>query len=123
MDGQTLRVRHVQGFKEDDEYNNLSSGEHGLGMVNAMEYSDYGYHQDSTGATIENVHATAFMLYDRSARQWSIHHQNQMNPPGIAKIENTTTGLFKKQVTRQVTARFSKTARVISNHKIALKTA
>lgn len=123
MDGQTLRVRHVQGFKEDDEYNNLSSGEHGLGMVNAMEYFDYGYHQDSTGATIENIQATAFMRYDRSARQWSIHHQNQMNPPGISKIENTTTGLFKKQVTRQVTARFSKTARVISNHKIALKTA
>lgn len=34
----TLRVRHVQGGKEDLEYNNLPDEAHGLGMISAMEY-------------------------------------------------------------------------------------
>ena len=59
----TIRVRHVQGGKEDLEYNNLAVDEHGQGMIDAMEYGDYGYHHDAKGRLMENITGTAFMLY------------------------------------------------------------
>lgn len=123
INAQTLRVRHVQGGKENEEYNELSDTEHGRGMVNAMEYIDYGFHQDSAGNTVVNTMGSAFMRYDRSTRQWGIHHQSLLNIPTIAKVENKTTGFFKKEVIRQVKTLFSKASRVVNHQKISLKAA
>lgn len=123
MNDQTLRVRHVQGGQEDAEYNDLSKAEHGRGMVNAMEYTDYGYHQGSDGNTVQNTRGSAFMRYDRATRQWGLHYQSLLNAPSIVTVENTTTGLFKKQVNRQVTSLFSKAARVVNHRKVSLKAA
>lgn len=121
LDSGTLRVRHVQGGKEDPEYNQRS--DHGLGLVNAMEYPDYGFHEETPGHWIENISGAAFMRYDASARQWNIHSQAIANNPGIARLEQTTTGLFTKRNVLNVTTQFSSQSRVLQSRSVGLRTA
>ncbi|WP_216891777.1 RHS repeat domain-containing protein, partial [Pseudomonas putida] len=70
MSEATLRVRHVEGSKEDAQYNDLDEAEHGMGMLGAMEFTDYGFHDAAEGRVVENVTATAFMKYEEG--EWKI---------------------------------------------------
>lgn len=92
----TIRVRHVQGKKEDPEYNNLDDEEHGQGMIDAMEYKDYGYHHDDQRELKENIMGTAFLKYEDN--QWKIKYQSLVNAPGIASLKEESVGIFKKQL-------------------------
>lgn len=89
-DDTTLRVWHVQGGKEDEEYNDVPRGEHGLGMINAMEYSDYGYHE-AGGAVLKNITGTAFLKYENGA--WHIKYQRIINSPNVSR--STTVTAFR----------------------------
>ncbi len=95
LNDNTIRVRHVQGGKEDVEYNNLPETEHGQGMINKMEYRDYGYHHDEQGGLKENITGSAFMTYHGG--KWDIKYQSLANAPGIVSLKETSVGFFAKQ--------------------------
>lgn len=122
LSADTLRVRHVEGGKEDAQYNSETI-KHGLGMANAMEYRDYGYFQAGAGPLLESVQGTAFMQYDQRSKGWAIHHQSLLNTPQIMAVESRTTGFISKQVTQQATVLFSQDSRVARNSKIVLRNA
>ncbi|TFZ49376.1 hypothetical protein E5C26_20110 [Serratia proteamaculans] len=90
-----IRVRHVQGGKEDAEYNNLDVSEHGLGMIGAMEYHDYGFHKNEEQTVVENITGSAFMKYENG--KWKIKFQSLPNAPKIQSLKQETTGLFEKK--------------------------
>ncbi|MDE1482746.1 RHS repeat-associated core domain-containing protein [Xenorhabdus bovienii] len=73
----TLRAYHVEGSKEDAQYNNLAVAAHGEGLVMAMEFPDYGFHTDKTGQRLRNTQGFAFMSYNQSQKKWEIHYQRQ----------------------------------------------
>ena len=95
LNEKTIRVRHVQGSMEDLEYNNLAASEHGQGMIEAMEYIDYGYHNDIHGKLIENTKASAFMIYESG--RWNIKYQSLVNAPSILSLKEESVGLFNKR--------------------------
>lgn len=83
MNDETFRVYHVQGGKEDVEYNNLV--DHGKGMVTAMEYRHYGYHRTDFKTLEpqnfnENVLGSAYMAYSEQMNKWILYHQSQFVP-------------------------------------------
>ncbi|OWY74323.1 RHS repeat domain-containing protein [Pantoea sp. AMG 501] len=114
----TIRVRHVQGGKEDLEYNNLAAGEHGQGMINAMEYGDYGYHHDVQGRLKENITGSAFMIYEND--RWNIRYQSLANAPGIASLEEGTVGLLRRKVCLKGAIRYSKGDSVVKSKVMPL---
>lgn len=115
-----IRVRHVQGGKEDVEYNNLADEEHGQGMINAMEYSDYGYHYDETGALKENITSSAFMIYEKN--QWSIKFQSLANAPGISSLKEDSIGFVKKRAQLKGAIRYSSGKSVVKTRVMSLNT-
>ncbi|WP_155736116.1 hypothetical protein [Pseudomonas chlororaphis] len=104
-----LRVWHVEGGKEDAQYNNIDKNMHGLGMAGAMEYCDYGYHSDSLGDKIENITGFAFLKIDEKG-QWRMQYQGQLAAPNIAGTQNTFLG------GKTVDARVSKDLKVSKTH-------
>lgn len=99
----TIRVRHVVGGQEDAQYNNLGSLEHGQGMMAAMEYKDYGYHEDTKGRLINNAEGTAFMQYEEEGG-WSIKYQGLAKVPIIMAMNENTVGMFSKRPQLKVKA-------------------
>lgn len=108
----TIRVRHVQGGKEDAEYNDLDSSEHGLGMIDAMEYQHYGYHTNEHGELIENVTGSAFMKYENN--KWNIIYQSLANAPGISSLKEDHVGFFRKETQLTSAIRHSRGKKVVS---------
>ncbi|NAX22444.1 hypothetical protein [Vibrio sp. V39_P1S14PM300] len=108
-DDNTLRVYHVEGGKENTQYNNLA--EHGNGLLNYMSYRDYGYYQHGD-STIENITAFAFMKYNASARKWEIHYQRQEHAPAIQNYQIRPRVLRSEQHWAQVQA--APASRVVS---------
>ena len=82
LNDNTLRVRHVEGNKETEQYNRLPSAEHGMGMSVAMEFMDYGF-DDEGGKVVTELTGFAFMRYERKTRTWDIHYQSNQ---GVATI-------------------------------------
>lgn len=119
LDENTLRVRHVQGGKEDTEYNDLAVNEHGQGMIDAMEYRDYGYHMNGQEGLMENISGSAFMIYEEG--QWNIKYQSLANAPGILSVKEDTAGLFKKRQYLKVGMRHIKGGGVVNNGAISLR--
>lgn len=73
------RVYHVEGRKENQQYNDL--GDHGYGMVEIMQYKHYGYHFDTDRHRfLENVLGLAFMKYSQQHNTWLLYRQNQYVP-------------------------------------------
>ncbi|MGO0693089.1 RHS repeat domain-containing protein [Pseudomonas guariconensis] len=93
MSEETLRVRHVEGSKEDAQYNDLDEAEHGMGMLGAMEFTDYGFHVTADGKVVENVTATAFMKYEEG--EWRIKYQSLLLSPTIESLQTKPGGFFK----------------------------
>ncbi|WP_139139919.1 RHS repeat-associated core domain-containing protein, partial [Pseudomonas monteilii] len=93
MSEATLRVRHVEGSKEDAQYNDLDEAEHGMGMLGAMEFTDYGFHDAAEGRVVENVTATAFMKYEEG--EWKIKYQSLLLSPTITSLQTKPGGFFK----------------------------
>uniref|UniRef100_UPI0027D2E1A2 RHS repeat-associated core domain-containing protein n=1 Tax=Burkholderia sp. GbtcB21 TaxID=2824766 RepID=UPI0027D2E1A2 len=92
---ETLRVYHVEGGKEIEQYNSPSI-EHGFGMVANMQYADYGYYQDKEGQLYENVHGFAFLRYETnemegSEMQWRLHYQGQEAPAFVRNLRKSTS--------------------------------
>lgn len=114
----SIRVRHVQGGKEDLEYNNLAADGHGQGMIDAMEYRDYGYHHDVQGRLMENITGSAFMIYENE--RWNIRYQSHANAPGISSLKEESVGLFKKRTQLTGAIRYSKGGGVVKNKVIPL---
>lgn len=114
----TIRVRHVQGGKEDLEYNNLAADEHGQGMIDAMEYGDYGYHHDAQGNLMENITGSAFMIYEND--RWNIKYQSLASAPGISSLKEEPVGLFKKSTQLTGAIRYSKGKYVVKTKVIPL---
>ncbi|WP_118985793.1 hypothetical protein [Photorhabdus sp. CRCIA-P01] len=80
-----LRVRHVQGGQEDAEYNNQNI-DHGMGMIAAMEFRDYGYHE-ADGKVMENTYGFAFLKFNPGEKQWQLHYQKIAAAPNIINIK------------------------------------
>ncbi|OBU42129.1 type IV secretion protein Rhs [Photobacterium damselae] len=114
----TIRVRHVQGGKEDSEYNNLAADEHGQGMIDAMEYRDYGYHHDVKERLMENIKGSAFMIYKNE--RWNIRYQSLANAPGILSLKEESGGLFRKLPQLKGTICYSEGRSVVKNEVIPL---
>ena len=53
-------------------------------MIGAMEYRDYGYHENYSGAVLENIQGSAFMKYEGDS--WQIKYQRLKNAPGIVSM-------------------------------------
>lgn len=104
MNDKTLRVYHVEGGKELEQYNNVR--DHGEGMVYAMQYNDYGYFTVSNKDYYENVHGTAFMVYDRIRKNWQMHYH------GI-KYDDNYPSIHAISERFEVNAYFPKTATVV----------
>ncbi|MCA6219046.1 hypothetical protein [Photorhabdus antumapuensis] len=85
MNKDILRVRHVQGGQEDVEYNNQNI-DHGMGMIAAMEFRDYGYHE-ADGKVIENTYGFAFLKFNPEEKQWQLHYQKIAAAPNIINIK------------------------------------
>ncbi|MPY26887.1 RHS repeat-associated core domain-containing protein, partial [Shewanella sp. YLB-07] len=111
LDPKTLRVYHVQGNKENEEYNQRDN-QHGEGLVEAMEYVDYGFHTDESGQVMENITGSAFMAFDRKDSAWGIHYQGIANTPAISAINETAPTFFNKKGKLQVTTQFSSSSKV-----------
>lgn len=94
LEEDVLRVRHVEGNKEDAQYNKLPAGEHGWGQAAAMEYSDYGIAADQNNNADTLLGGFAFMKYDRSTRVWNIHFQSLQGTPNITRYSVAKPGLF-----------------------------
>ncbi|WP_225739945.1 MULTISPECIES: RHS repeat domain-containing protein [Pseudomonas] len=95
LNDNVLRVRHVEGGKENGQYNDLSEG-HGMGQAAAMEYQDYGYAPDDQGRQENLTTGFAFMKYDRKQQHWNIHYQTIQGASGIERYSPGSTGFFKK---------------------------
>ncbi|WP_248744428.1 MULTISPECIES: RHS repeat domain-containing protein [unclassified Pseudomonas] len=95
LNDNVLRVRHVEGGKENAQYNDLSEG-HGMGQAAAMEYQDYGYAPDDQGRQENLTTGFAFMKYDRKQQHWNIHYQTIQGASGIEHYSPGSAGFFKK---------------------------
>jgi RHS repeat-associated protein len=91
-----LRVRHVEGGKENAQYNDLPAREHGMGQAAAMEFADYGYAEDEKGRLETLTTGFAFMKYDRKQQAWNIHYQTIQGASGIERYTPGSSGLFKR---------------------------
>jgi hypothetical protein len=94
LEANVLRVRHVEGGKEDAQYNTLSVGEHGWGQSAAMEYSDYGIAVDQSNNADTLLGGFAFMKYDRKTKVWNIHYQSLQGTPNITRYSVAKPGWF-----------------------------
>lgn len=92
LNDNTLRVRHVEGSKEAEQYNRLPSAEHGMGMSAAMEFMDYGF-DDEGGKVVTQLTGFAFMRYERKTRTWNIHYQSNQGAATIG-VYSTERKLF-----------------------------
>lgn len=95
-----LRVRHVEGGKEDAQYNKLATHEHGWGQSAAMEYRDYGIVADQNSNLDTLLGGFAFMKYDRKRGVWNIHYQAILGTPTIFRYSTTRPGLFGQSASR-----------------------
>ncbi|WP_054480005.1 hypothetical protein [Photorhabdus heterorhabditis] len=91
MNKDILRVRHVQGGQEDVEYNNQNI-DHGMGMMSAMEFRDYGYHE-ADGKVMENTYGFAFLKFNPEKKQWQLHYQKIAAAPNIINIKTESSWL------------------------------
>lgn len=90
IDDEKFRVYHVQGSKEDKEYNELNT--HGRGMFALMNFYDYGYVPEESGTpsrlnNIRNIYGQAFLSYSRQFGKWVLHYQKESYnglPPTIS---------------------------------------
>lgn len=96
LNDNVLRVRHVEGSKENAQYNELSSGEHGMGLSAAMEFQDYGYASNEQGQQEQVTTGFAFMKYDRKQQVWNIHYQTIQGASSIERYAPGKTGLFSR---------------------------
>lgn len=94
LNDNTLRVRHVEGNKENAQFNNLPPEEHGMGLSAAMEYKDYGFDLDEAGRPEEIVSGFAFMKFDKKQQLWNIHYQTVQGASIINRYAPGKKGWF-----------------------------
>lgn len=109
LDDNTLRIHHVEGGKENIQYNDLPADLHGYGMLAAITYKDYGYFQPRNengkyeNQYVDNTQGIMYMKYDPNERNWIVHYQNLMQdgtfsiPPtnGIRYDHNKRTNVIE----------------------------
>ncbi|AVI67783.1 cytotoxin [Shewanella sp. WE21] len=109
--GEKLRIYHVEGNKENVQYND--NDDHGLGLLGYMSYKDYGYNEKD-GKTIENVTGFAFMAYNHETSVWDMHFQKQEHPPSIMSYQEKS-GEYK------FTTMVAKGERIVGDSKVEIK--
>lgn len=72
--GNNLRIRHVTGGQEYQQFNRLTQAEKGGDTTYAMQYIDYGY-DTNVVPVLENRRGFAYMHYTGSS--WQFHFQRQ----------------------------------------------
>ncbi len=119
LDESRLRVYHVEGGKENLQYNDIPK--HGLGLLCCMSYTDYGYYTRN-GKTFENVTAYAFMQYSIANKEWEIHYQRQEHSPAIRKYQYNPSSIFRLfNKSHEITAYIAKGTRVLGSNRIKIK--
>ncbi|WP_265034241.1 RHS repeat domain-containing protein [Wolbachia endosymbiont (group B) of Phalera bucephala] len=98
IDVDKLRVRHVEGNKEDAQFNQLPVKERGSETTHVMEYKDYGYYKNDRGNLVENVTGFAYMKYDIINLRWVLSYQKQLNPQRITQYHEKEQHLIFTQV-------------------------
>ena len=112
-----IRVYHVEGGKEDKQYNDVK--DHSNGLINYMSFRDYGFYQKGS-TTIKNITGFAFMRYNTQTRNWEIHYQKQEHAPSISQPTTSAKTLFSSEKhTAKVMA--SKESRVVETGTIVIK--
>ncbi|AOJ73507.1 hypothetical protein WS78_32205 (plasmid) [Burkholderia savannae] len=103
MSEETLRVYHVEGGKEEEQYNRVGI-EHGRGMVAAMEYPDYGFHRIGE-SNIENVHGFAFLRYEsKEGGSWNLHYQGQEAPAYVKNLRVKESWFSSRKIMTEIPA-------------------
>ncbi|WBA16302.1 cytotoxin [Salinivibrio proteolyticus] len=116
-DDDRIRVYHVEGGKEDKQYNELQ--DHGNNLIKYMSSCDYGFYQQGN-TIIQNVHGFAFMSYNTQTRNWEIHYQKQEHAPSIIQPKTSAKSLFSSE---KHTAKIigPKESRVVETGTIVIK--
>ncbi|MGE8186420.1 RHS repeat domain-containing protein [Pseudomonas sp. NPDC086278] len=96
LNDNVLRVRHVEGAKENAQYNDLPATQHGMGLAGAMEYRDYGFDLDEQGQPEEVISGFAFMKFDQKLQVWNIHYQTVQGASGIDRYAPGKVGLLSR---------------------------
>ncbi|MFA0558326.1 MULTISPECIES: cytotoxin [unclassified Vibrio] len=112
-----IRVYHVEGSKEDQQYNDVK--DHRNGLINYMSFRDYGFYQKGN-TTIKSVNGFAFMRYNIQARHWEIHYQKQEHAPALGRPNTSAKTLFSSEK-HSVKVMVSKESCVIETGTIAIK--
>lgn len=112
-----IRVYHVEGSKEDKQYNDVK--DHRNGLINYMSFRDYGFYQKGN-TTIKSVNGFAFMRYNTQARHWEIHYQKQEHAPALGRPTTSAKTLFSSEK-YSVKVMVSKESRVVETGTIAIK--
>ncbi|MCC4224063.1 cytotoxin [Vibrio campbellii] len=112
-----IRVYHVEGSKEDKQYNDVK--DHRNGLINYMSFRDYGFYQKGN-TTIKSVNGFAFMRYNTQARHWEIHYQKQEHAPALGRPTTSAKTLFSSEK-HSVKVMVSKESRVVETGTIAIK--
>ncbi|ODP99754.1 MULTISPECIES: cytotoxin [Salinivibrio] len=116
-DDDRIRVYHVEGGKEDKQYNDVQ--EHGNNLIKYMSFRDYGFYQQGD-TMIKNITGFAFMRYNTDTRNWEIHYQKQEHAPSISQPMTSAKSLFSSEKhTAKVMA--SKESRVVETGTIVIK--
>ncbi|MDY7587578.1 cytotoxin [Vibrio cholerae] len=114
---EVIRVYHVEGGKEDKQYNELQY--HGNGLINYMSFRDYGFYQQGS-SIIKNITGFAFMRYNTQTRNWEIHFQKQEHAPSISQPMTSAKSLFSSEK-HSAKIMASKESRIVETGTIVIK--
>lgn len=112
-----FRVYHVQGKKENAEYNDLT--DHGYGMVTSMQYRNYGYYKADVHKPetfTENYIGSAFMAYSEQANKWILYHQSQLNA-----FQMSISKIASENGVKTITALMPENAEVVKSTLLSVK--
>ncbi|WP_235103028.1 hypothetical protein [Photobacterium carnosum] len=112
-----IRVYHVEGGKEDKQYNDVK--DHRNGLIKYMSFRDYDFYKKGN-TTIKSVNGFAFMHYNIQAGHWVIHYQKQEHAPSLGRPTTSAPTLFYSEQ-HSVKIMVSKESRVVETGTIAIE--
>ncbi|AUI87983.1 hypothetical protein BS333_16500 [Vibrio azureus] len=116
-DDKHIRVYHVEGSREDKQYNHVKV--HGNGLINYMSFLDYGFYQEGE-TTFKNTTGFAFMQYNTEIKKWEIHYQKQEHAQMIERYQTHAKSFFSSEKhTAQI--RMSKDSKIVGTGKIVIE--
>lgn len=83
LNNEKIRVYHVEGGKENQQYNNLDRTN--TLHLNNMRFIDYGIYHDEMFKT--NTFSTAFLRFEEEIENWVIYYQSLSNLPVLVSLD------------------------------------